>query len=193
MSIANLKRLAGVLAISMFSIAAVACGSSDSGGAAAEQFQQVSPFDTVFTLESLKDIGFKASKEYDVEGLTDATEAWNGFWGTDPYDRAEYEVRFYPSHEEAVTSGTSFAIAGTGDEFEATRREQVWESGVKDRWQTRGTTDVSSPLSRQAPGPTYPNYAIFGNLVILCDGLDDEQAFKNCAELESAVSGQEIN
>ena len=129
-----------------------ACG-GDSGGSRADSFQQVKQFGTVLAVEDLEAIGFKASKQYDVEGLTDALDAWLGFWGPGGKDRKDYEVRFYPSHEVAVSSGTAFAVESTGLEFEATRREQMWEVGVKDRWRARGTTDVSSPLSQQAPGP----------------------------------------
>ena len=87
-----------------------------------------------------------------------------------------------------MSSGTAFAVEATGLEFEATRREQMWEVGVKDRWRARGTTDVSSPLSQQAPGPSYPDYVIFGNVVILCEGLSGEQSLDNCVALEDAIS-----
>lgn len=169
------------------SIAVVACG-GDSGGSSANAFQQVKPFDTVLTIDDLKAIGFKASKNYDVEGLTGAVDAWLGFWGPAGKDRKDYEVRFYPSHEVAVSDGTAFAIEGTGDEFEATRRTQMWDEGVKDRWRSRGVTDVSSPGSRQAPGPSYLDYAIFGNVIMLCEGLSGEQSIENCLALEDALS-----
>ena len=105
------------------------------------------------------------------------------FWGLDPYKRHDYEIRFYASHALAVSSGQQLAIDATGAEFEAKRDEQVWTEGVKDRWQARGVTDVSSGGSRQAPGPTYQDWAIVGNMVILCDGLDSEQAIICCASL----------
>ena len=98
-----------LLLAAVFSISVLACGafSSDSN---VIQFQQVKPFGTVLTIEDLKAIGFKASKQYDVEGLTGALDAWLGFWGPAGSDRKDYEVRFYPSHEVAVSSGTAFAI-----------------------------------------------------------------------------------
>lgn len=181
------RRKAFVLVLTAaFSIAALACG-SDSGGSA-DQFQQVKPFGTVLAVEDLQAIGFKASKQYDVEGLTGAVDAWLGFWGPGGSDRKDYEVRFYPSHDVAVSSGTAQAIEGTGDEFEATRRNPTWEPGVKDRWRSRGVTDVSSPGSRQAPGPSYLDYAIFGNIILLCEGLSSEQSLENCEAFEDALS-----
>jgi hypothetical protein len=184
MKVHRQKALFSLLAAA-FLIAVLACGTD---GSSSEEFQQVVTFERVLTFDDFTAIGFKPSKEYDVDGLTDALEARKGFWGVDPYKRAQYEIRFYPSHEIARSSGAAFAIAGTGDEFEATRREQAWESGVKDRWRARGVTDTSSPGSVQAPGPTYGDYAIFGNVIMLCEGLNSEQSLDNCEALEDALA-----
>ena len=163
-----------------FAVVAAACGS---GGSDIEDFVQIRPAPANYTIDDLKTIGFKASKQYDVEGLPDGLDAWKGFWGLDPYSRNDYEIRFYASHEIAVSSGQAMAVEATGDEFEASRDNQTWTVGVKDRWQTRGVTDVSSAGSRQSPGPTYQDWAILGNMVILCDGLDSEQALIRCSSL----------
>lgn len=184
MKVHRRKAILSLLA-AMFSIVILACGTDGSGSSG---FQQVKTFEKVLSFDDFTAIGFKPSKEYDVDGLTDALEARKGFWGLDPYKRAQYEIRFYPSHEIALASGAAFAIAGTGDEFEATRREQAWEAGVKDRWQARGVTDTSSPGSVQAPGPTYGDYAIFGNVIMLCEGLNNEQSLDNCESLEDALA-----
>ncbi len=169
-----------IVAIALFTLALTACGG---GGDNVENFEQIRTAPANYTIDDLKAFGLKANKQYDVEGLPDAVDAWKGFWGLDPYSRNDYEIRFYPSHEIAVASGKELAINATGAEFEATRDEQVWTEGVKDRWQARGVTDVSSGGSRQAPGPTYQDWAIVGNMVILCDGFDSEQALIRCASL----------
>lgn len=158
-----------------------ACGSSAADDVAS--FVQVREAPADYTIEDLQKIGLKANKQYDIEGLPDGLDAWRGFWGLDPYKRNDYEIRFYESHALAVSSGQQLAIDATGADFEAKRDEQVWTEGVKDRWQARGVTDVSSGGSRQAPGPTYQDWAIVGNMVILCDGLDSEQAMIRCASL----------
>ena len=149
-----------------------------------EGFVQIRTAPDNYTVDDLKAFGFKASKHYDVEGLPDGLDAWKGFWGLDPYDRHDYEIRFYASHDLAVSSGKPIAIESTGEEFEASRETQTWTEGLKDRWQAQGVTDISGGASRQSkPRPTYPNWAILGNMVILCDGLDSEQALIRCAEL----------
>ena len=149
-----------------------------------EGFVQIRTAPDNYTVDDLKAFGFKTSKHYDVEGLPDGLDAWKGFWGLDPYDRHDYEIRFYASHDLAVSSGKPIAIESTGEEFEASRETQTWTEGWKDRWQAQGVTDISGGASRQSkPRPTYPNWAILGNMVILCDGLDSEQALIRCGEL----------
>jgi hypothetical protein len=149
-----------------------------------EGFVQIRTAPDNYTVDDLKAFGFKASKHYDVEGLPDGLDAWKGFWGLDPYDRHDYEIRFYASHDLAISSGKPIAIESTGEEFEASRETQTWTEGVKDRWQAQGVTDISGGASKQSkPRPTYPNWAILGNMVILCDGLDSEQALIRCSEL----------
>ena len=149
-----------------------------------EGFVQIRTAPDNYTVDDLKTFGFKTSKNYDVEGLPDALDAWKGFWGLDPYDRHDYEIRFYASHDLAVSSGKPMAIESTGPEFEASRETQTWTEGVKDRWQAQGVTDISGGASKQSkPRPTYPNWTILGNMVILCDGLDSEQSLIRCGEL----------
>ena len=149
-----------------------------------EGFVQIRTAPDNYTVDDLKTFGFKTSKNYDVEGLPDALDAWKGFWGLDPYDRHDYEIRFYASHDLAVSSGKPMAIESTGPEFEASRETQTWTEGVKDRWQAQGVTDISGGASKQSkPRPTYPNWTILGNMVILCDGLDSEQSLIRCDAL----------
>ena len=149
-----------------------------------EGFVQIRTAPDNYTVDDLKAFGFKASKHYDVEGLPDGLDAWKGFWGLDPYDRHDYEIRFYASHDLAISSGKPIAIESTGEEFEASRETQTWTEGVKDRWQAQGVTDISGGASKQSkPRPTYPNWTILGNMVILCDGLDSEQSLIRCDAL----------
>ena len=158
-----------------------------------EGFVQIRTAPDNYTVDDLKAFGFKTSKHYDVEGLPDGLDAWKGFWGLDPYERHDYEIRFYASHDLAVSSGKPIAIESTGAEFEAGRdtsqplfssgensgyrifkKKQTWTEGVKDRWH-------ANPLG--SVGPTYPDWMILGNMVILCDGLDSEEALIRCVEL----------
>ena len=181
LAISNLgNKIVLMLAVVML-LVMIGCGSDASLD---EGFVQIRTAPDNYTVDDLKTFGFKTSKNYDVEGLPDALDAWKGFWGLDPYDRHDYEIRFYASHDLAVSSGQPMAIESTGPEFEASRETQTWTEGVKDRWQAQGVTDISGGASKQSkPRPTYPNWAILGNMVILCDGLDSEQSLIRCDAL----------
>ena len=178
-----------VIVLTLVLFVLTGCGN----GSQIDEFVQIRTAPDNYTIEDLKAFGFKTSKQYDVEVLPDGLDAWKGFWGLDPYDRHDYEIRFYPSHDLAVSSGKPIAIESTGAEFEANRdttqplfssgensgyrifkKKQTWTEGVKDRWH-------ANPLG--SVGPTYPDWMILGNMVILCDGLDSEEALIRCDEL----------
>ena len=172
-------------------LAVVACGGAGDGGekAASTGFQKVAPSDTVYTIDDLLATGFKKSKTYNVEGLPEAAEAYMGFWGLDPYDRKEYELRFYASHQSAVENGTALAVEASGEGMTANKDTQTWQEGATHRWFAGGVTDTSSPASKQSPRPRYGDFAILGNLVMLCEGADSGQALDRCEDLVAAIQG----
>jgi hypothetical protein len=122
----NLRLLSlSVLLVAVASFA-VACGAS-SGSDDATGLAKFTPSETIYALDDLLEIGFKKDKSFDVEGLTAATHAYYGFWGVDPYDRKEYEARFYPSHSDAVEFGVAFADERTGPDAVIKAGETMWE------------------------------------------------------------------
>ena len=95
---------------------------------------------------------FKLSKTYDVEGLQGADAAIYGFFGSDPYDRQEYEARFYPDHNTALTHGVEFANEATGPDAVIASSVQRWDEGLSQR---RMCADRIIPVDA-----TWPNMAI---------------------------------
>lgn len=174
----SLALLTAVLAVT------VACGgSSDGSGLNNNEFVQVIASDTIYTLADLEGIEYKVSKTYDVEGLVDATDAYYGFW-RDSANSApvDYEVRIYASHTQAVESGTAQAEEATGDDAVLDRSISSWPEGINDRRRVVG------PGASQASGqPRYLDYVILGNLVILCEGRNLEDARDQCGEIVSAL------
>ena len=90
-----LKNSIIVLTLLSIALAVTACGSSPDSANENEIVAKITPSETIFSLESLTDVGFKKGKTFDVEGLTGAISAYLGYWGLDAYDRNEYEARFY--------------------------------------------------------------------------------------------------
>lgn len=165
-------------------VATVACGGSSNGSdSSSSEFVRITDSSTIYSLDDLETIEYKVSKTYDVEGLISATAAYYGFWrdssGSDPTD---YEVRVYGSQSEAVESGTAQAEEATGDDAVLDRNLSSWPEGINDRRRVVG------PGASQAAGqPRYPDYVILGNLVILCEGRNLEDAQDQCGEIVSAL------
>ncbi len=191
-------RVLTMLAMTATLALAAACGGGDStgdGGAAqpaTSNYQKVVPSDRVFTVDDVVAAGAKKGKQYDVTGLSAGKEAWQVFFGPDSSNRFDVELRIYATHASAVTDGTPLAEEGTGEGMVRHKETQSWPSGAKDRWFAGGVTDVSSPGSKQAPGPRYQDFAIYGNLVMLCQGADANQSLDRCSLLVQALGGPSL-
>lgn len=174
---------AAILALALLT----ACGSDDGGSseAAPVGFQQVTDIETVFTPDDLKSVGFKQSRSYDVETLPGASAAIFGFWRIAAGDPIDYELRFYDSHSAAVEHGTALADEGSGADAIITEDEATYKEGVKDRRMIVGSGVGGG--ARSGTGPRYGDYAIYGNIAMLCGGAAGEQALDRCEELANAM------
>ena len=160
---------------------------------------QIFPSGTDYTIDFLKGFGVKMSRQYDVEDLPNSLDAWKVLWGSDPNNKHDYEVRFYPSHDLAISSGKSFAKEATASEIELSDVEserkdeflshQSWKEGASDRWRGRRLPTFTGSVVN-ATGPMYLNWIIVGNIVIICDGIDDQEALSRCNEMKTALLGQ---
>ena len=126
------------------------------------------------------------SKEYDVEGLTGADAAIYGFFGPDPYDRQEFEIRFYPDHATALGDGVDFAVEATGQDAVIASSVQRWDEGLVQRRACAGNTRGSHHSGR-CDLAKYGDYVVAGNVVLLCQGKDSDTALENCDELYAAL------
>ena len=174
-------KLRQVLALSLtilIALAAAGCGSSSDSADIA--VAKITPSETIFSLDDLLDVGFKKGKTFDVEGLTGATDAYLGYWGVDPYDRKDYEARFYPSHADAVEFGTIFADERTGPDAVIKSGEPMWEEGAKD---ARACTRSAGGDSSNCRISKYGDYVIYGNIILVCQGRDSSTSLEQCAAL----------
>ena len=129
---------------------------------------------------------FKLSKSYNVDGLEGADSAIYGFFGPDPYDRQEYEARFYPDHETALTLGIDFANEATGPDAIIASSTQRWDEGLTQRRACAANTRGSHHSGR-CNIAKYGDYVVAGNLVLLCQGRDSQTALQNCQALYAAL------
>lgn len=175
--------------MSLVILAAAACGSGGEGDSG-DGFEKVIASDSVLAIDDFLAIGFKKDKQYDVAELPGGVDAWTGFWGPDPYSRKDYEIRFYASYEDAVIFGPVLAEEVAGENAEAFRKDPTWQEGAKDRWQNAFTGDLAAS-SLSGPSPKYGNYAIFGNVLMLCEGGNSEQGLERCEALIGALTAGE--
>lgn len=174
-------------------VLAAACGGDTGAGSEAEEtfeFQKVTASDRVYSYEDFAAVGFKKRKDYNVEGLTRAVGAWYGFWQPEGEDTREYEVRVYPSHVDAVEYGTALAEEGTGADAVLTSNKATWAEGVRERRSTGGPGGGAAqggPAARSGHAPRYADFAIYGNVILLCEGADSKQSLERCEALVRAV------
>ena len=190
---------------------ALACGSAESnensstgagggdGGGVAAAVEEVASgppgveivnTDAVYTVDDLVNTkNYKKSKEYKTEGLDEATAAIYGFFGPDPYDRQEFEARFYPDHDTAITVGVDFADEATGPDAVIAKDIQRWDEGLVQRRACSGNTR-GSHHSGKCDNAKYGDYVVAGNLVLLCQGKDSETSLANCNALMDALQSQ---
>ena len=142
-----------------------------------------------FTLSDLKEIGFKKSKTYDAQGLIGVESVYYGFWGLDPYDRKDYEARFFSSHSDAVELGTAQADERSGADAILDEEESTWPVGMKDARQCGGDKGAG-PVShgiQNCKSPKYWDFSIYGNMILLCSGGNVEAAHNLCNDLLVAL------
>ncbi len=170
------------LASTVLVTALAACGSSES-----EEFifPQISDPGSVFTIDDVKATGYKESSSYSTEGLPGAIDVSFGFLrvgGGDPYD---YELRFYDSHQAAIDQGTAMAEEGTGADAILSEDDATYKDGVKNRRMIIG--GGAGGGARSGIGPKFGTYAIFGNVIMLCQGSDPEVSLERCGLMANAL------
>ena len=177
----SLKVLAATIATAfVLAPALVSCGASDDNPAQSNTGSEPSgdlrtiDAPSAITLDDLTGIGMKVGKEYDVSTLQGATAASLLYWrvqGT----AVEYEIRMYNNHSDAVNLGTAPAQEGSGPDAIIDVDDAIYKEGVRDR---RTIFDF-----RAEPKPKYGAYGIYANIVMLCEGRDDDEAWTRCQAL----------
>jgi hypothetical protein len=150
---------------------------------ASSSFLKIDPTSRIYTLQSLLDVGFKRNKTYSVVNLDSAIEAHHGFFGLDPYNRLEYEARFYPTHAEASDVGVDFAEEVIGEDA-VSEELQRWQEGLGER---RQCTTRGRRWPPDCDNPKYFDYIVVGNMVLLCQGEDSSTSIQACVDLIESV------
>ena len=179
-----MKTLVSVAALTFLLCLVISCGgeSTEIGDDApvsnAESETRTFDRPDILSGDDLVAVGLKSGKTYDVESLPGGIEARLLFWRV--LDKAvEYEARFYESHAAAIEFGTTPAEEGSGEDAVLDIDKADYKEGVKDR---RAIFDFRGTIK-----PKYGAYAIYANMVLLCEGRDDEEAWDRCTALVEAL------
>ncbi len=188
-------RLSGaILGAIVLSLILAACGSGDGGtdsgaGGAGPLVEKVLDMSQAFTFDDLLAAGFKKGKTYNVEGLEKAIAAYYGFYGLDPYDRQEYEVRFYGSHADAVEFGIPMADEVTGVDKQILMELVTWKEAEKEERGCIGLTTGSHHI-HSCDTPKYADYVVRGNMILMCQGRAVDISQQHCKDVLDAMGLQ---
>ena len=171
----------------LFTALAIGCGTSDGDGGGGPDASEIEPetriLDRDITLsgDDLLSLGLKSGKKYDVTDLPGAVANRVFFWRVNDIP-IQYESRFYESHAAATEFGPEPAEEGSGEGAILDADDAAYKEGVRDR---RTVFDF-----RGTPRPRYGTYAIYANMVVLCEGRDDAEAWDRCTALTEALDNR---
>ncbi len=182
-----MKTTATVAALTLILCLTISCGSDTTGNGndapppITESETRIFDRPDILSSDDLVELGLKASKQYDVETLPGGVEARLLFWRV-LNTPVEFEARFYESHAAAIDLGTAPAEEGSGEDAVLDVDKADYKEGVKDR---RSIFDFRGTIK-----PKYGTYAIYANMVLLCEGRDDDEAWNRCAALIQALDNR---
>ena len=160
-----------------------ACSSNESGQT--QLIERIDNNDIIYSLEDFFSVGFKKSKDYDVSELPGAISVTYGFWKTPNKVPVDYEIRIYPSHNEAVNIGSKYAKERSGDTALLDEEEASWKEGLKESRFCSGPTRSGGGVNCGLP--KYNNFYIYSNSIILCQGRNAEESSINCEFLINSL------
>ncbi len=174
-------RKAALLLLTLSALFALGCGSDDSpgtrvtgvGAAPAKEVLRLFPSDRTYKSDDLVAAGMKVMNDYDVAALDHAVSAVHL-----ALNNAEYEARFYASHQDAVNFGTAWAADVTGPNANVTGENVKWQEGASHRRMC--SRAAGNPHSGCAYSARYGDYVIAGNMILLCEGAESEEAILTC-------------
>jgi len=165
------------MVVTAIAIFGSSCLYGDSGGE--DTFVKINADQTFRDLSNFEKAPFKMAKEYDVSALPMANAAYMGYFTPPDSEPTQYELRIYSDHVSAVEKGIEYADEVTGVDALLRSVDVRWDEGTKDR---RG-----GGFARDGLTPLYGDYAVVGNVIMLCEGRDSTQSLNRCEALLSAA------
>ena len=109
----------------------ILCSIQCFGQAEIKLIEKITNTGIIFSEKDIEDTGFKINKNYKTEDLPKATKAFYGWKSVGEEGRKDFEVRIYPSHEDAIEFGKFYADEATGEDAIITKKDASWKEGIK--------------------------------------------------------------
>ena len=123
----------------------------------------------------------KLGKKYIVDDLPEAIAVSRAI-----YNKKDLEIIEYKTHEEAIQFGEEFASSVSGKDAIVSGDNVMWKEGAKDRRKCVPRAGNSEAGCDQTP--RFGGYIIFGNLIILCEGLSEQESLELCHSFKSSLN-----
>ena len=186
-----------------------ACGESDDTETSVSSeivFEQIEDHSKILTIDDFKAIGFKPVRTVKKDKLMDGmVNAYFGFRKVPIKDWAgkdivDYELRFFESHQEAISKGEKSADLRTGENAQLRKNDAAdpnashpiaadWPELLKDARECQGNI-VGSHHAGLCMSPRYAEFKIFGNVIILGQGGDLEESYEHIGFIVDALKGE---
>ncbi len=147
--------------------------------------EKISNSGIILSEKDIENTGFKINKNYNTEDLPKVIKAFYGWKSVGEEGRKDFEVRIYPTHEDAIEFGKFYADEATGEDAIITKKDATWKEGIKDRRTISTPTDggaIGAAIGSKS-SPKYGDYIVYENLIIFCEGHKSEVSIIRCSSL----------
>ncbi|MAV14299.1 MAG: hypothetical protein CL705_00370 [Chloroflexi bacterium] len=148
--------------------------SCSSGEGLPEPIEKITDSGIIFSMQEIKEMGFKKNHEYKVDDLPGAVSAYFGFIKNDLGDPEDYEIRFYNNHSDAIELGIKYTDNVTGENGCISKDCALWEEGLKHRIRMSDLGTLH---------PKYMSYIVYNNFILMCPGYDEGEALSKCTSI----------
>ena len=148
--------------------------SCSSGEELPEPIEKITDSGIIFSIQEIKEMGFKKNHEYKVDDLPGAVSAYFGFIKNDLGDPEDYEIRFYNNHFDAIELGIKYTDNVTGENGCISKDCALWKEGLKHRIRMSDLGTLH---------PKYMSYIVYNNFILMCSGYDEGEALSKCTSI----------
>ena len=148
--------------------------SCSSGEELPEPIEKITDSGIIFSIQEIKEMGFKKNHEYKVDDLPGAVSAYFGFIKNDLGDPEDYEIRFYNNHSDAIELGIKYTDNVTGENGCISKDCALWEEGLKHRIRMSDLGTLH---------PKYMSYIVYNNFILMWPGYDEGEALSKCTSI----------